>query len=35
VAQADYGRWLLGLVAVGLTAYGLLSLVEARYRRIT
>ena len=35
LAQQDYGRWLLGLVAVGLTAYGLLSLVNARYRRIT
>jgi hypothetical protein len=33
--QQDYGRWLLGVVALGLTAYGLLSLVEARYRRIT
>lgn len=35
LAQQDYGRWVLGLVALGLTAYGLLSLVEARYRRIT
>jgi hypothetical protein len=35
LAQQDHGRWVLGLVAVGLTAYGLLSLVEARYRRIT
>jgi len=28
------GPWLLGIVAVGLTAYGLLSVVEARYRTI-
>jgi hypothetical protein len=35
LARQDHGRWVLGLVAVGLTAYGLLSLVEARYRRIT
>jgi hypothetical protein len=35
LAQQDHGRWVLGLVALGLTAYGLLSLVEARYRRIT
>jgi hypothetical protein len=35
LAGQDYGRWMLGVVALGLTAYGLLSLVEARYRRIT
>jgi uncharacterized protein DUF1206 len=35
LARQDYGRWLLGVVALGLAAYGLLSLVEARYRRIT
>lgn len=29
-----YGRWLLGLVAVGLIAYGLFEWVQARYRRI-
>ena len=29
-----YGRWLLGLVATGLIAYGLYELVQARYRRI-
>jgi hypothetical protein len=32
---ADHGRWLLGAVALGLTAYGFLSLMDARYRRIT
>jgi len=29
-----YGSWLLGAVAVGLIAFALFSLVEARYRRI-
>jgi hypothetical protein len=32
-AQA-HGPWLLGLVAVGLIAFGLFELVQARYRRI-
>ena len=30
-----YGRWLLALVAAGLTAFGLYQLLLARYRRIT
>jgi len=30
----EYGAWLLGIVALGLVSYGLLSFVEARYRRI-
>jgi hypothetical protein len=34
LAQQPYGRWLLGIVAAGLIAYGLFMLVEARYRRI-
>lgn len=34
LAQQPYGPWLLGLVALGLTAFGIFSLVEARYRRI-
>lgn len=35
VLQAQpYGAWLLGIVACGLISYGLLSLVEARYRQI-
>lgn len=34
LAQQPYGPWLLGLVAVGLVAFGVYSLVEARYRRI-
>jgi hypothetical protein len=34
LAGQHYGRWLLGGVAVGLIAYGIYALVEARYRRI-
>jgi hypothetical protein len=30
----EYGAWLLGIVALGLISYGLLSFVDARYRRI-
>jgi len=29
-----YGPWLMGVVALGLAAYGMLSMVDARYRRI-
>lgn len=32
--QQPYGPWLLGLVAIGLVAYGVYSFVEARYRQI-
>jgi hypothetical protein len=32
--QQPYGRWLLGVVAAGLVAYGVYSFVEARFRRI-
>ena len=32
--QQPYGGWLLGTVALGLMAYGVLSFVDARYRRI-
>jgi hypothetical protein len=35
IARQDYGPWLLFVVAVGLIAYGVLSLVDARYRRVT
>jgi hypothetical protein len=35
IAQQSYGPWLLGFVALGLAAYGLFMLVEARYRRLT
>ena len=34
LAEQPYGPWLLGVVAVGLAAYGAFVLVEARYRRI-
>ncbi|HEX8237548.1 MAG TPA: DUF1206 domain-containing protein [Abditibacteriaceae bacterium] len=34
LANQLHGRWLLGGVAVGLIAYGLYALAEARYRRI-
>lgn len=34
LASQPYGPWLLGLVALGLVAFGIYSLVEARYRRI-
>jgi hypothetical protein len=32
--QQEYGAWLLGTVGLGLVAYGLLSFIDARYRRI-
>ncbi len=32
--RQSYGKWLLGLVALGLAAYGLYMIVEARFRRI-
>lgn len=32
--QQAYGRWLLGLAAVGLLAFAAYSFVEARYRRV-
>jgi len=34
LARQPYGPWILGLVALGLIAYGIYSVVEARYRRI-
>lgn len=33
--QQPYGPWLMGLVALGLVAYGVFMFVEARYRRIS
>lgn len=33
-AQRPLGPWLLGIVAVGLIAYGIYTLISARYRRI-
>ena len=34
LARQPYGRWLLGVVALGLIAYGVYYIVQARYRRI-
>jgi len=34
LAQQPYGSWLLGVVALGLIAYSIYSLVEARYRQL-
>ena len=34
VANASHGPWLLGLVAVGLLAYGVFCFAEARYREV-
>ncbi len=34
LARQPYGRWLLGIVAIGLIAYGVYYIVQARYRRI-
>ncbi len=35
LSRQEYGPWLLGIVAAGLTAYGLFMLIEAKYRRLT
>ncbi|UBF29215.1 DUF1206 domain-containing protein [Kovacikia minuta CCNUW1] len=34
LAQQPFGPWILGIVALGLIAYSIYSLIEARYRRI-
>jgi hypothetical protein len=34
LARQPYGPWLLGLVALGVLAYGIYAFVQARYRRI-
>lgn len=34
LAKQPFGPWILGTVALGLIAYGIYSVVEARYRRI-
>ena len=34
LARQPYGPWLLGIVAIGLIAYGVYYIVQARYRRI-
>ncbi|MBW4614332.1 MAG: DUF1206 domain-containing protein [Desmonostoc vinosum HA7617-LM4] len=35
LAQQPYGSWLLGIVALGLVAYGIYTIIQGRYRRIT
>jgi hypothetical protein len=35
LAQQPYGPWLLGVVALGLVAYGLFCLSQALYRRVS
>ena len=34
LAAQPYGPWVLGIVALGLIAYGIFSVVEARYRQV-
>jgi hypothetical protein len=34
LAGESYGQWLLGIVALGLVAFGVYSLLQAKYRRI-
>jgi hypothetical protein len=34
LAHQSYGTWLLAIVAIGLLAYGVFCLVQARYRRV-
>jgi hypothetical protein len=34
LAQQPYGAWILGTVALGLIAYSIYSLIEARYRSL-
>jgi uncharacterized membrane protein (DUF2068 family) len=34
LGQQPFGVWILALIAVGLTAYGVYTLVEARYRKL-
>ncbi|OKH42005.1 hypothetical protein NIES2101_33540 [Calothrix sp. HK-06] len=33
LAQQPFGAWILGIVSLGLIAYGIYSIIEARYRR--
>jgi Domain of Unknown Function (DUF1206) len=34
LARADYGKWLLTAVAIGLSSYGVFGLLQARYHRV-
>jgi hypothetical protein len=35
LAQQSHGQWLLGVTALGLIAYGIYCLVDARYRDVS
>lgn len=35
IQQQPYGAWLMGIVALGLVAYGIHLIIQARYRRIS
>jgi hypothetical protein len=35
LARQEYGPWLLGAVAIGLAAYGIFMLMQARYRKLS
>ncbi|WP_325034750.1 DUF1206 domain-containing protein [Nostoc sp. 'Lobaria pulmonaria (5183) cyanobiont'] len=34
IAQQPNGAWLLGIMALGLIAYGIYTIIQARYRRV-
>ncbi|MGH7999962.1 MAG: DUF1206 domain-containing protein [Brasilonema sp.] len=34
LAKQPYGPWLLGIVALGLVAYGIYMVIQARYRQV-
>ncbi len=34
LAQQPYGAWILGIVAIGLIAYGMFMIIQGRYRRL-
>jgi hypothetical protein len=34
LSEQSYGPWLLALTALGIAAYGLFSIVQARYRKV-
>jgi hypothetical protein len=34
LVQQPFGPWLLGIVALGLVAYGIFMVIQARYRRM-
>jgi hypothetical protein len=34
LAQQPYGAWIMGIVALGLIAYGIYMIIQGRYRRL-